>query len=283
MNCKNCSTELENDAQFCNYCGAKVVKSRITLKELIILLINDIFGVDSRFFRTLKEMTIHPDRVLNEYLSGVRKRYVNPFAFLAVGAAISLITFKYFEEDFINANNEFNKKSIENLKKDANIDMAQYKSLPKEEYQKKELKKKMAANQLKFMDSYMKFTLNYFNIVMFLFLPFYAMLSKWTYPKPHNFGEHIVMNAYIIGFTTFVSLFFFLFSLIIHPKVYSFSFLFTVLFYLFALGKLYQKTFWQNVLKLLKFLLGLLIVFVAILLIALLIVIVMAATGMVSI
>ncbi len=282
MNCKNCQTPLEDDAQFCNYCGAKVIKSRITFKELIALFIDDIFGVDSRFFRTLKEMAIHPDRVLNEYLSGVRRRYVNPFAFMAVAVGISLIVFKYYEQDFLDFNSEFNKESIEAVKKDAEVDLSQYKNLSKEELKKKELKKSIAQNQLKFMDGYMNFMLNYYNIMMFLFLPFYAMLSKWTYRKPHNYGEHIIMNTYIIGFTTFGSLIFFGLALLINPKIYSISFLFTVLFYLFALGKLYKNTFWQHILKLLRFSLGLLIIFVIIMLIAMGVGIVMAATGMVK-
>lgn len=283
MNCKNCATELENDAQFCNYCGAKVIKERITLRELVSLFINDIFGVDSRFFRTLKEMTIHPDRVLNEYLSGVRKRYVNPFAFMAVAVGISLIVFKYYEQDFIDFNSEFNKESIEQLKVDANIDLSQFKNLSQEEFKKKELKKSMAQNQLKFMDGYMDYMLNYYNIMMFLFLPFYAMLSKWTYRKTHNYGEHIIMNTYIIGLTTFGSLIFFGLALLINSKIYSFSFLFTILYYLFALGKLYKHSFWKHILKLLRFALGLLIIFVIIILISIGVGIVLGATGMVNI
>ena len=38
-------------------------------------------------------MFTQPHIVLTEYLSGVRKRYVNPFGYLAVGAALSLIIF----------------------------------------------------------------------------------------------------------------------------------------------------------------------------------------------
>lgn len=123
MNCKNCATELENDAQFCNYCGAKVVKSRITFKELITLFIIDVFGVDSKFFRTIKEMAIHPDRVLNEYISGVRKRYVNPFAFLAVGAAISLVVYNYFADDYVKFQKSTNQEQMAEIEKKADMNL----------------------------------------------------------------------------------------------------------------------------------------------------------------
>ena len=57
------------------------------------------------------------------------------------------------------------------------------------------------------MDSWAGFILRNFNIITFLFLPFYALLSKLTYTKPHNFGEHIVINSYILGTTMFLTLF----------------------------------------------------------------------------
>lgn len=264
MNCKNCNHTLDDNAQFCENCGAKVVKSKINFKDLVTLFIDDIFGLDSRFFRTLKTMAIQPNEVLNEYLSGVRKRYVNPFAFFAIAAGLSLIVYKYFEEDFLKVNSEFNKESIAELNETASINIAEFKDLPEKKLSKLQQKKQMASLQLKFMDGYMNFTLNYYNIVMFLFLPFYALLSKWTYPKPHNFGEHIIMNSYIMGFTTFVSLILFGFAIVIHPKFYNISILFNILFYLFVFGKLYNKSLWQSFLKLLKFLIALLLVFIVI-------------------
>ncbi len=38
MNCKNCQDPLEENAQFCDNCGAKVITSRITFKFLITVL-----------------------------------------------------------------------------------------------------------------------------------------------------------------------------------------------------------------------------------------------------
>lgn len=101
MNCKNCKDPLEKDAQFCDNCGAKVITSRITFKFLITDLFINVFGIDSKFFLTLRKMLTHPQNVINEYLKGVRKRYVNPFAFLAVGAALSVIIYNFYADDFI--------------------------------------------------------------------------------------------------------------------------------------------------------------------------------------
>jgi hypothetical protein len=46
--------------------------------------------------------------VISDYLNGVRKRYMNPFAFLAVDAGLSLIIFNYYADDFIKINSSLN-------------------------------------------------------------------------------------------------------------------------------------------------------------------------------
>lgn len=91
MDCKNCGETLKDNANFCNNCGGLVVKQRIHFKRLLVEFFINLFGVDSRFFLTLRKMAVKPEEVVLEYLDGVRKRYVNPFAFLAIGAGLSLI------------------------------------------------------------------------------------------------------------------------------------------------------------------------------------------------
>ena len=261
MDCKNCKTELEKDAQFCNYCGAKVIKNRITFQELITLFVIDVFGVDSKFFRTMKEMALHPDRVLQEYITGVRKRYVNPFAFLAVGAALSLLIYNYFADDYVKFQQSINSEQLIEIEKKANIDLEKFKDLPDKDFKKLKFEKQTAETQLKFMSTLNKFTLQYFNLFAFLFLIIYASLSKWTYPKPHNFGEHIVMNAYIYGFATYFSIIAFFLALLIHPSIYGYSLLTYFVYYLYCFGKLYKHSFGKSLVKLLRFLLGLAVIF----------------------
>lgn len=160
MNCKNCQDPLEENAHFCDNCGAKVIKSRITFKLLIIELFTNVFGVDSKFFITLKKMFTQPQEVINEYLIGVRKRYVNPFAYLAVGAAISLITFNFFSDDFIRINSSFNKAQNEEMYKLANADSTAYIGLNKKELTKFKAKQKNAQIQVKFQKGMMDFMLS---------------------------------------------------------------------------------------------------------------------------
>jgi len=263
MKCKNCNHIIENDAQFCDNCGGKIVVQRITFKQLFLEFFINVFGVDSKFFLTLRKIATHPDEVINEYLSGVRKRYVNPFAFLAVGAGLSLLVFNYFADDFIAINNSIQSDQIKELKQKAELDLSSLKNTDKKQLQKLQIEKNTAQMQLKFMDGWMKFMLRYYNLLTFVFLLIYAILSKWTYKKPHNFGEHVVINAFIYGFLTYITLIFFMLAIAIHPTIYSYSILIYVLFYMYAFGKFYKLSIRNSILKLFRFLLGLIVLFVS--------------------
>ncbi|PWG04163.1 DUF3667 domain-containing protein [Polaribacter aquimarinus] len=255
MNCKNCQDPLEKNALFCDNCGAKVITSRITFKLLIGQLFSDVFGVDSKFFLTLKKMLLAPEDVLNEYLTGVRKRYVNPFAFLAVGAALSLLTFNFFSDEFIKMQSGFETEQSRAMKALANKDLSTVKNISKEEFIRLQQKQHSAKIGLKVQEAYFKFFLQYFNLITFLILPLYALTSKWTYRKPHNYGEHIVMNAYLQGFTMYISLITFFISMYTSPLVYMSSMFLYFIYYLFAFGRLYNHSFIKSVVKFLKFLL----------------------------
>lgn len=260
MNCKNCQHPLEENAHFCDHCGAKVIKDRITFRELVVLFITDIFGIDSRFFRTLKEMAIHPDKVLNEYLNGVRKRYMNPFGFLAVAAGVSLLVFNYFADDFIAINKAATSVQMEQYEKDAQIDITKMKDLSEKEKKVLEAKKKLAETQLKINKGMLQFMLRYLNLLTFVLLFILAVLSKWTFWKPYNYGEHLIINAYLYGLLTYSSIVLFLLSIVISPSIYFYSTLLYIIFYMYAFGKFFKLTLWQNIVRLLKFLVGFIVV-----------------------
>ncbi|WP_299064782.1 DUF3667 domain-containing protein [uncultured Polaribacter sp.] len=282
MICKNCEEKLENNAQFCDNCGAKVIVSRITFKQLVTELVINVFGIDSKFFLTLKKMVTSPDEVLTEYLTGVRKKYVNPFAFLAIGAGLSLIIFNYFADDFINMQSNFRSEDISQLRETANLDVSAFKNVSKEELQKMEKNKKMAQKQLEVSENIMQFMLRYYNLLTFLFLPFYALLSKWTYRKPHNFGEHIVMNSYLYGLTTYFSIIAFFAAMLIHPSIYFYSIIAYILYYLYAFKKLYKLSIGTSVLKFFRFLIGVLMFGVILSVLIAIIVFILAKFGLIK-
>lgn len=84
MHCKNCSNNLRTDYSFCSVCGAKVVKQRITNKSLVYDFLERYFNLDNTFLKTIKHMLIKPEKVCGGYISGLRKRYLNPLRMLAI-------------------------------------------------------------------------------------------------------------------------------------------------------------------------------------------------------
>ncbi len=252
MTCKNCEHVLEEGASFCEKCGAKVVKNRITFKLLMQELFAS-FGLDSLYASTFKKMFTKPQEVLQDYLDGARKKYVNPFAYLAVGAALSLIVFNFFSKEFIEVNNSFNLSRTEELKKKANMDISKLSGLSKKKVTKLKREQKQAQLTLQMGDTYFDYFVRYFNIISFLFIPFYALISNLTFRKPNNYGEHIIMNSYIQGTTMYISIIFFLMAMLITPKLYPFSTLAFIIYYLYAFGKLYELNTKQYILKLLRF------------------------------
>jgi len=258
MNCKNCQDPLENDAQFCDNCGAKVNTNRITFKFLLAELFAQM-GLESLYFSTLKKMFTAPQDVLNEYLTGVRKRYVNPFAYLAVGAALSLLVFNFFAEDYMAIQSSVNKAKLIELQQVANRDLSLVSNVSAVELQQLKNQQQTAKLQLQFQDQWSKLLLKYLNLITFLFLPVFALISKWTYRKPYNYGEHIVMNAYLQGTTMYISIITFFIAMVSHPLVYTLSMLIYILYYLFAFSNLYNHSFKTSILKLFRFI-GVLII-----------------------
>lgn len=282
MNCKNCQHPLKENAHFCENCGAKVVTDRIQFKKLILEFFILNFGVDSRFFLTLYRMTFQPDKVINEYLKGVRKRYINPFAFLAIGAGISLIVFNYFADDFILLQKSVNPEQMNELKEIAEKDISLVEGLSEKEIKKLEIDKKTAQFQLKFMDKMWEFMLRYYNLLTFIILFVYAVLSKWTFWKPHNYGEHLVMNSYIYGYTTYFTLIAFFSAMLIHPSIYIFTILGAIVYYMFAFTRIYKLSFGRIILKLLRFFIGLIFLFIVFAILSLLVGILIAYLGFIN-
>jgi len=265
MICKNCQDPLEKNAQFCDNCGAKIITNRITFK----FLVSEIFvaiGIESLYFNTLKKMFLAPQEVLNEYVTGVRKRYINPFAYLAVGAALSLLVFNYFADDFITMQKSVNHENLVELERIATQDLSLISTDSDVELLKLKQLKQSAKLQLQFQDGLMKLMLKYLNLITFILLPLYALISKWTYRKPYNYGEHIVMNAYLQGTTMYISIITFFIAMVSHPLVYTLSMFIYILYYLFAFSKLYNHSFKTSILKLLRFI-GVLIIVLTLLII----------------
>ncbi|MEO0572421.1 MAG: DUF3667 domain-containing protein [Bacteroidota bacterium] len=228
--CLNCYKTISEEASYCPSCGAGVVTERITLNKIISDVAETIFGWDNKYFFTLRSLILRPHLVLEDYVSGVRKRYVPPFTFLVIGATLMLFTFTFFLDGFMEDLKAFNIQLVERYKGFGVKDL-----------------------DLERVDQVQAQILKYFNLVTLLLMPLYALFTYIIYHKTYNYAEHLVFNAYVQGTGLVISLIVFYLSLITHPVVFAIITLTTWSLHAYIFGKLYRLGAGVSILKLFFF------------------------------
>src|SRR5690554_2179535 len=175
-NCKNCQTLLVDESDFCYQCGAKIIRNRLTLKNLFTHLVETFFSYDNAFLRTVIQLLKNPNDVIDSYVSGVRKKYIAPLAFFAISITFSglylFVIWKYFPQFF-----DF----VDSLYTD---DLS------------KEIGKKI-----------LEFTNEFNSLLNFLFIPFIALISRIVfYNERYNFTEHLVIFFYSMSLFSMFSI-----------------------------------------------------------------------------
>lgn len=161
--CKNCETQITG-YNFCPNCGAKKITRRITFKNLVNELIERFFNLDNSIVKTFIHLFTKPEEVIDGYIQGMRKRYINAFGYFAISLTI-LGLYSFFLEDTLR---EF---STSGSPTEAAI----------------------KANK-----AVMDFIFKYQTILNFSSIPLLAMVSKVVFLnyKKYNFTEHLVIYLY---------------------------------------------------------------------------------------
>ena len=84
MECKNCLLSLQENDNYCPDCGAKVIRNRLTLKNLFEHFSETFLNYDNTFIQTVVNLIKQPKDVIGNYISGTRKKYIDPISFLAI-------------------------------------------------------------------------------------------------------------------------------------------------------------------------------------------------------
>lgn len=254
MNCKNCNTELTPTSDYCNSCGGKVIRNRLTIKNLFEHISETFFNYDNKLLRTFIDLFKKPEEVIGSYVNGIRKRYVNPLSFFGVSLTLSGLSIfiikkfyleyfdysKMFNSEFYN--NEFSQQILENSSNSA---------------------------------------FEYSSLIFSFMIPFMAIISLIVfYNKHYNFTEHIIIYLYSMSALTIVSVIIGQLVLIITPNSYlAYTFLFyliMIIYHAFILKRIFKLSVSQLILKTLLFL----VIFGAFYMIfSILAVIIMLATG----
>ena len=248
MHCKNCHTSLRTDFSYCPVCGSKVIRNRLTIKNVWEDISFQVFNLDNTLLKTFRHLFTQPEVVINGYILGTRKKYMNPISYFAI--AITLVGVMFFvlqnvyHVDLMNG-------AITNSRETPNMD----------------------------------FVFDYQALITYLLVPMYALMTWFLFfdKQKLNFTEHVVANAYITGHVSFVQVFVCLplFGLLdIRYDLFTWVYLLLSVFYQFyVFKKMYQIGFWSAFLRGFIYL-----IFFAILMmvIGLLIIVVSIATGRLS-
>lgn len=202
MNCKNCHTELLEQDEYCKSCGGRVIRNRLTFRNLFEHLSETFFNYDNKLLRTFIKLFSNPDDVIGSYIEGVRKKYVNPISYLGIaltltGIVIYLMKRSALEMDF----DVFNQGLSQN-----------------------------------YMTKIQSLTTEYSSLLFISYIPL-LVIASWLIFKKRNYNitERTVTFIYLMAQYSIASIIPSIFILILIPQAYMDYSIFALIFLVFYL------------------------------------------------
>ena len=268
MFCKNCQSPNEESDQFCANCGAKIVLDRLTIRKMFTEFVSRTIGLDNRVLQTVINLIRRPEYVLSSYIEGTRKRFSNPFAYFAIMAAIAVLVFNMFSEAYLDSATELSMSQMEMMEGLLNKMAESNPQIKAPATMTMDERIAWDTEQSENLRNGQSFMLKYMNVFAFLFLPIYGIMAFLVYRKPYNYAEHLVIASYLQGTSFLFSIIFLMLSIFISPSIFMFSLVLTMIFYLYSYSRLYRHSTGTIVVKLLKFIMVLILSFIALMLTA---------------
>lgn len=204
--CKNCDYPIHR--MYCENCGQRTSIDKVTFKETFQDFVDMVFSVNAPLFLTLKMLVVNPGKLFREYLSGKRKKYYKPVAFLILSTIILVII-----KSLINFNPLDGMATSEGLNE---------------------------ATMSLISEASLFFSKNGNNIV-FIFVFTLALCLKVFFFKRYLFAEYVAVSFYIIGFYTLItSVLFFYLKYASHQYRYL-PFLFLFIYIIYSLTSFFQS------------------------------------------
>ena len=167
MECKNCKNPLSDMVFYCERCGAKVIRNRLTLKNLFSYVIESYFNIDNSFISTIITLFTDPRDVIHGYITGMRKKYMNPIAFMTIAISLSGFIVLVMQQ------------------KMGYLDLNMFDTGVNQE------------GMQNFNQKVMTFTNEYYSLLFLLFVPVFAFAGWLTFNRNgYNLTEYTVLITY---------------------------------------------------------------------------------------
>lgn len=225
--CKNCNTQLEAHNLFCPACGAKIIKSRLTFSSVLAEFSSILFSWDNTFFKTFWHLFSKPNEVIAGYITGVRRRYMQPFAYMIVSLTIYGI-YMYFAKDEM-------LQFLDSAQKTGEVN-------------------EFSTQYYNFIENIL---FNNFNILSFITIPITALFTLLIFrKKPFNFLEHNIIFTYTNAQYNLIAVILGLLGLLLSISFTTVSLANTVflfLYYAFIFKKIFNISWLRALWKILLF------------------------------
>lgn len=287
--CLNCDHTLKKGCNYCPVCGQENTDKRISVKKLIKDFLGDFFELDSKLVRSIVPFLFKPGYLTREYNEGKRVKYIPPFRLYIFFSIVYffLLAYSNKETNFIfpgeekitdttivrkdkkiynaeqdgydtmtlqisDTNITFIKNDFVNMIEDKNFNVADFLDSIGVEHNRIII---FVANKaLKFYkkkgEGFLQAVLENVPVMMFFFLPVFALLLKIIYIRRKKFYvEHLIFSFHLHSFI-FLILFFSLLSDLIFSKYFLLYGLLILFIYAFiAFKKIYQQSWLKTLLK----------------------------------
>ncbi|WP_163322176.1 DUF3667 domain-containing protein [Draconibacterium mangrovi] len=169
--CPACqSSAIDN---YCSNCGQKIYNKRFTLKGFLSV-VGVALNLERGFFFTLIWMFRNPGKVIDDYLNGRTKPYLNPLNYLLIIFGIyafMILSFNIYDS------------SIETTSHFLGTDQ-----------------RSTSPETLEFQKRYMELARKYINLIPLIMIPLASLFSKWYYRRKQlYYGEHLIINTFIFA------------------------------------------------------------------------------------
>ncbi|GAB5539933.1 MAG: hypothetical protein Salg2KO_20360 [Salibacteraceae bacterium] len=160
----NLNQNLIAEEGSCQVCYRNVKHQRLTIRFLIGNALANVFTLERGLFYTIIKLYRNPKEVMENFISGDRYRYLNPFRFLFATAALYAIVVSYFGFSLADSMDISDKNS--------------------------------------FMPT-MQMLSDYSDIMLMSNVPFFALGSWLAFKHTKlNYAEHLVINSYAFALMT---------------------------------------------------------------------------------